>query len=280
MLDFTESKINGVDRTLMLRTSLASCEDAPDRMYAVAEAADSMILAVLSSRDGGATWGTAQMPNRALAGDKGGFHQCIAVSPQRPDLVVIGWQAQDRSGRRTAPNHGANPTSLKQMNICTQICTRLPRSQPGGPEPLYVGGDGGIVVTRDLGQTYHSQFNRPLNNLQFYGGARTTFLGSYGGSLTASSRYPGLLAGGTQDNGNVYRCPDRHRDGVPRQADTPWLRHVGGDGDLNRFVDPLGVLLDFSNGDTSLPKNPVPDSTWPSGTRRQPLSDGPDRPGR
>jgi hypothetical protein len=39
---------------------------------------------------------------------------------------------------------------------------------------------------------------------------------------------------------------------IPRQADTPWLRHVGGDGDLNRFVDGLGVLLNFDNTNTKL----------------------------
>ena len=85
-----------------------------------------------------------------------------------------------------------------------------------GTESLFVGGDGGIAVTSDLGVTYHSQFNRPLNNLQFYGGTLggNIFI-NHGGTLTASSRYPGLLAGGTQDNGNVYRCPDTHRPGIP-----------------------------------------------------------------
>jgi hypothetical protein len=273
-LDFTESKISGVDRTLMLKTSLASCEDAPERMYAVAEAADGMILAVLSSHDGGATWGTTQMPNRGLAGRQGAFHQCIAVSPQRPDIVVIGWQASGPFWSEDGAQSWRQPHKPEAADhLHADLHTLCLGRNPGGPEPLYVGGDGGIVVTRDLGQTYHSQFNRPLNNLQFYGGARTTFLGTYGGSLTASSRYPGLLAGGTQDNGNVYRCPDRHRDGVPRQADTPWLKHVGGDGDLTRFVDPLGVLLDFSSGDASLPKNPgarLHLAIWDEATNRFP----------
>ena len=274
VLVFAESKIEGVDRTLMHKTSLASCEDEPDRMYAVAEGRDTMILAVLSSRDGGAKWVTSQMPNRALAGDKGGYHQCIAVSPQRPDLVVIGWKSAGPFWSEDGAQswHQAHKPEAADHLHADLHALYLGRN-PGGPEPLYVGGDGGIVVTRDLGRTYHSQFNRPLNNLQFYGGARASFLGTYGGSLTASSRYPGLLAGGTQDNGNVYRCPDRRRDGVPRQADTPWLKHVGGDGDLTRFVDPLGVLLDFSSGDASLPKNPgarLHLTLWDEATNRFP----------
>jgi hypothetical protein len=257
VLVFAESKIEGVDRTLMHKTSLASCEDQPDRMYAVAEGADGMILAVLSSRDGGAKWDTSQVPNRVLAGNQGGFHQCLAVSPQRPDLVVIGWKASGPFWSEDgAQSWHQRHKPEAEVHLHPDLHALYLVRNPGGPEPLYVGGDGGIVVTTDLGQTYHSQFNRPLNNLQFYGGGRPTYLGTYGGSLTASSRYPGLLAGGTQDNGNVYRCPDRHREGVPRQADSPWLKHVGGDGDLTRFVDPLGVLLDFSSGDASLPKNP------------------------
>lgn len=257
-LVFAESKIEGVDRTVMYKTVLASCKDQPERMYAVvANGADGTILAVLSSSDGGAKWRTSQMPDKVAAGDKGALHQCIAVSPQRSDLVVIGWKNSGPFWSEDGAKSWRQPHKPEAADhLHADLHTLSFGRNPGGPEPLYVGGDGGIVVTRDLGQTYHSQFNRPLKNLQFYGGARRSFLGTYGGSLTASSRYPGLLAGGTQDNGNVYRCPDRHRGGVPRQADTGWLRHVGGDGDLNRFVDRLGVLLDFNSGDASQPKNP------------------------
>ena len=175
------------------------------------------------------------------------------MSPRRPDVVVVGWLSggpfwsEDGSQSWRQPHN--QETNVHLHNDLHAVC--LGRN-PGGPEPLYVGGDGGIVVSQDMGQTYHSQFNRPLNNLQFYGGARATLLGSQAGSLTASSRYPGLLAGGTQDNGNVYRRPDTRRKGVPRRADTPWIRQMGGDGDLNRFVDPLGVLLNFNNGQVTL----------------------------
>ena len=246
-LVFAESKIEGVNLNLMRRTSLASCEDRREHMYGVLAGADDMILAVISSDDGGATWRARATPDKAAAGLRGFYGNCITVSPQRPELVVIGWL----SGGPFLSDNGARSwqhlnTQESNSHLHNDLHAVYLGRNPNGPEPLYVGGDGGIVVTRDFGQTYHSQFNRPLNNLQFYG-ARPSLLGSYAGSLTASSRYPGLLAGGTQDNGNVYRCPDTRREGVPRQADAPWLRQVGGDGDLNRFVDPLGVLLNFSN---------------------------------
>ena len=252
VLVFTESRVEGVDLSLMQRTSLASCEDQRERMYAVGAAGDGTIHAVLSSHDGGATWRARATPDKVRAGLRGYYTNCIAVSPQRPDLVAVGWLS---GGPFLSDDGAASWMHLNNQETNAHLHNDLHALQlgrnPNGPEPLYVGGDGGIVVTRDMGQTYHSQFNRPLNNLQFYG-ANTSFLGTYGGSLTASSRYPGLLAGGTQDNGNVYRCPDKRRDGVPRQADTPWLRQMGGDGDLNRFVDPLGVLLNFNNGQTQL----------------------------
>jgi hypothetical protein len=251
-LVFTESRVEGVDLNLMHRTSLASCEDHRDRMYAVGAAADGTIHAVLSSRDGGATWRARATPDKAQAGLRGFYNNCIAVSPQRPELLAIGWLS---GGPFLSDDGAASWMHLNNQETSAHLHNDLHTLQlgrnPNGPEPLYVGGDGGIIVTRDMGQTYHSQFNRPLSNLQFYG-ANPSFLGTYGGSLTASSRYPGLLAGGTQDNGNVYRCPDKRRDGVPRQADTPWLRQMGGDGDLNRFVDPLGVLLNFNNGQPQL----------------------------
>jgi hypothetical protein len=254
VLTFTESSITGGPSEPLRRTSLASCEEHPERMYAVSAATDQQLLSVFASEDGGATWRATPTPDKSKAGLQGQYNNCIAVSPHRPDVVVIGWRAggafwsTDGAQSWTQPHHqDASPHLHSDLHA---LC--LGRN-PGGPEPLYVGGDGGIAVSLDMGQTYHSHFNRPLNNLQFYGGARASVLGTYGGSLTASSRYPGLLAGGLQDNGNVYRCPDtRSKTAASRQADTPWVRQVGGDGDVNRFVDALGVLLNFDNTNTKL----------------------------
>jgi hypothetical protein len=270
-LTFGDARVSGLDVSLMGRISLASCDDQPSRMYAVAERAGAQtILGVLVSSDGGATWNSTGSPDTAKAGMQGFYNNAIVVSPQRPDVVVIAWLSGgpfwsfDAGASWAQPhNQESNPHLHNDLHAVF-----LGRSGVG-PEPLYVGGDGGIVVSPDLGRSYHSQFNRALNDLQFYGGARASFVGSYGGSLTASSRYPGLLAGGTQDNGNIYRPPDRRRVGVPRQADMAWLRHVGGDGDLNRFVDPLGVLLNFDNTNTKLGM-----TIWDEDTQRFPRGPG------
>ena len=256
VLVFTKSKVEGLDLAKMRTTSVASCEDHRDRMYAVAAGADNQVLSVIESRDGGANWQVKTIPDKGQAGFQGWYNNCIAVSPQRPDLVVIGWLSggpfwSDDAGTTWKHPHVQESNPHLHNDLHTVV---LSRGSPNDNETLFVGGDGGIAVSHDLGVNYHSEFNRPLNNLQFYGGSRPTIRTNYGGTFTASSRYPGLLAGGLQDNGNVYRCPDRNRDAVavPRQADTPWLRHFGGDGDINRFVDALGALVNSNNTSMSL----------------------------
>jgi len=248
-LVFTKAQIAGINPDLMRRTSLASCEDHRSRVYAVAAGADDQILAVLSSSDGGATWSTRALPDKAAAGLQGSYNNCIAVSPQNPDLVVIGWLSGGPFWSKDGAQSWLHPhTQETNAHLHNDLHALYLGRNSFGPEPLYVGGDGGIVVTQDMGQTYESEFNRHLNNLQFYGAGTDLPASTYpAGSLTASSRYPGLLAGGTQDNGNVYRPPDTLRPGIPRQADAFWLQQVGGDGGINRFIDPLGVLLNFYN---------------------------------
>jgi hypothetical protein len=83
-----------------------------------------------------------------------------------------------------------------------------------------------------------------------------------------------------QDNGNVYNVPETYIPGVPRQANTVWRRHVGGDGGLNRIVDGLAVLLNWDNTNVNLglsqwdekarrfaggPGSPIPADDSPSG---------------
>ena len=270
-LVFTEAPISGIDPTLLLTTSLASCEDQPNRMYAAAAGADNMIAAVLASTDGGATWQNKTAPNKNQAGFQGFYNNCIAVSPQRPDVVVVGWLSGGAFFSTDGSVTWAHPnTQESNSNLHNDLHAVCFARNANGTEPVFVGGDGGIAVSLDLGVTYHSQFNRPLNNLQFYGGTGGgQVVRNNGGTLTASSRYPGLLAGGLQDNGNVYHCPDTHRGSTPRQADTPWLLHVGGDGDLNRFIDPLGILVNFDNSNNKLGM-----SVWNDVTNRFPAGPG------
>ena len=239
-LVFTQSKIIGTDPSLMRRTSVASCLNDPRRLYAVSAGDNDQILAVLSSRDGGINWTAATVPNRSDAGFQGFYNNCIAVSAQRPDVVVIGWLSGGAFWSTDAAQTWSHPhTQESNGHLHNDLHALYFASNPNdASETVYVGGDGGIVFTRDLGITYDSQLNHRLHNLQFYRD-----------SLTASSRYPGLLAGGTQDNGNIYLPPgaDPIKSQHVPDVGPAWRRLEGGDGSLNRFIDPLGALLRFNN---------------------------------
>src|SRR5215813_287664 len=90
----------GVNPVDFGRTSIASCAANRQIVYAVVEKGENL-FAVLSSGDGGRTWqilatqviglppGTT-VP--AEAGDQGSYNNCIAVSPENPAIVAIGWR--------------------------------------------------------------------------------------------------------------------------------------------------------------------------------------------
>jgi hypothetical protein len=234
-LTFSASTITGASAASMLRTSLASCADHRERMYAVAAAADDSIYTVLISRDSGASWQTVMIPPNH--GNQGFYNNCLAVSPYRPDVVALGWRA---SGPYISTNAGTSwqqpATDQNNANMHSDLHALYFARNSSNGDHLYVGSDGGIVVTTDVGQSFTSQFNRPLSNLQFYGAGK----GTTAGAFTISSKFFGLAAGGTQDNGNIYLLPDS-------DAGSAWHTLEGGDGGLNRFVDSINALLRFNN---------------------------------
>jgi hypothetical protein len=107
-----------------------------------------------------------------------------------------------------------------------------PTSPPN--ERLYVCSDGGVALTVDRGQTYASHMNKQLLNLQL----PSSFSASGGGKFSASYQTPGLIAGPTQDNGNMYS--------VVGPNPMPWTQMEGGDGSLMMFVG-SGELLHYYN---------------------------------
>jgi hypothetical protein len=78
------------------------------------------------------------------------------------------------------------------------------------------------VVVSPLAFTYRSDMNRTLATLEFNRPAEATGNSPGYGTLGVCSAIPGLLAGGTQDNGVVYSQAG--------QGGAPWYQHIGGDG--------------------------------------------------
>jgi hypothetical protein len=256
-LVFSAATIQGVNVTAMRRTSMASCADQPQRLYAVSAASDQTPLAVLASSDGGANWSPlGSLPSSQYTGVQGDWAQCIAVSPRDPDVVAFGWVAGGpffwdkvakawRHPTTDVPKgDGAGQDNSLHGDTHALYFARTAAAQ----DTLYLGSDGGVVYTKDLGQTYSSQFNRSLHNLQIYGNDNSEQIGlSYGvvpgpgGCLAASSRFPGLLACGTQDNGNLFLAPKQ-------EAGLAWQALEGGDGGLCLFIDGIAGLLRDNNG--------------------------------
>src|SRR5215471_11422165 len=97
-------------------------------------------------------------------------------------------------------------------------------------QTLYIATDGGVGMTPDMGKTYVSRFNRQLATLMF-----ASYPAREGpGNFTIAPAPMGLIAGGLQDNGDVY-CQMTPNVG-------PWQEIKGGDGIGMQFL-PVGRRL-------------------------------------
>jgi hypothetical protein len=234
---FNRATITGAfDSLQMRRTSLASCDGQPQFLYAVTAKPDSSMLAVLTSSDGGQSWSRLQTTARGskgqnrpletvdVTGFQGQYNNCIAVSPFDPTTLLIGWRngpwiSQDGGAIWDAPHLNDDDPHLHE----DLHCLIFDPSDTSG-RTFYVGNDGGIAVTRDLGASYTNEHNRHLHTLQFEGNWR-----EFWGVFTPSRLVPGLFGGGLQDNGDVYAAIDSPSD--------EYLQLEGGDGHVMVFID-------------------------------------------
>src|SRR5262249_35218237 len=92
---------------------------------------------------------------------------------------------------------------------------------------LYIGSDGGVAKTTNLGTSFSSIYNKHLLNLQFYGNAA---------GLT--QKEDGRSAGGTQDNGNLY-C-------ICGAGELPFRATNLGDGGMNQILSTGHLLRDWN----------------------------------
>jgi hypothetical protein len=237
-------------------TSLASC--ATDRSLIYASMAlnsppfEGTLLGVFRSEDGGGSWnlcnmtvrrnstdklGTMQTPLVPRAGNQGNdWNNVIAVSPADPNVVVLGW----RSGPIISDSGGRNPWAMPAQDADDNGGHQADKTRhvhgdlhalafDSTGSRLYVGSDGGVIATDDFGHTFTSLYNRELLNLQF---DRDHFAADWDtdGMLPGE----GLVAGGTQDNGNIVA--------VVGGNETGWREVDGGDGGQNMFAFSTALL--------------------------------------
>jgi hypothetical protein len=250
-LNFAASTVTGVAVAAMRRTSVASCEKDRAVMYAIAAASDEAVAAIIRSGDGGSTWAAVTTPDWTQTGYQGFYNNCIAVSPFRSSLVAFGWRSGGPFISRDGGAVWEHPlTDASDSNLHGDLhVVYFPHNVEKNEGQLFVGGDGGLVMTRDYGASYDSEYNKHLGNLQFYNEVT-------GGRFVASQRFPGLVAGGTQDNGNVY-CDLNDERKYWRALDD------GCDGGNVQFLDDVASVVRTTNTQPA-----IHISSWNGATRR------------
>ena len=265
-----------IDLTQVTRTSLASCGTNPSVMYAVFAGLDNRIYRILRSDSGGASWRpvfnrgvrVAQnlseplAPDNAtndMAGSTGWYTNCIAVAFHDSNEVGIGWangpwltsNAAEFLSTWTLAYETANSD---QVHGDIQFILFDPKDPSGNT--IYVASDGGLMFTLDRAGAsgYQTRLNKHLRNLQFYAGLSPGEKGTIGvgpgrlegGAMSASPTVAGLIAGPTQDNGNLF-CD------LENSNNKAWQFFEGGDGGIMCFLS-NGLLLSVSNEDAFFAK--------------------------
>jgi hypothetical protein len=217
-------------------TSVASCEQHPNIVYASCAMGDGRMMQVARSEDGGRTWRMcgsmllgglwgALLP---AAGEQGnGWNNRVDVAPDDGNLVVVGWQ----NGPFLSLDAGQTWQQIASPHLhADQHSFLFARRTQAGERVVVVGSDGGFASVnldqylKQTGQPFRSDYNRTLPTLQVYG----TIIRQFWGTMDASTEQPGLVIAGLQDNGNAYcRLTD---------PDPAWVRLDGGDGGWNVFL--------------------------------------------
>jgi len=150
------------------------------------------------STDGGATW-SARNTTTNVGGAQGWYNLSLAADPNNPERVIAGGVQLYRS------NDGG--VTLSNVGGGVHVDHHDARYQPGSPDHVWVGCDGGVwESTNDGASGSWSDKNQGLVTYQFY-------------DICVAQSDPNKMAGGTQDNGTDIRL-----------GSNIWLQGLGGDG--------------------------------------------------
>lgn len=188
------------------------------------------VYTVIHSDNGGKNWASAGSHGKVDQSVRfarwPGFYQyatwCIAVSAANPNTIALGTRTGPLIGRRTLDafvweDHGNEDTPASKGNphIHGDIHGLLFDPNDPSGKTLYVCGDRGAVVTKDLYQTFSSLLNLNLSNLQFQSYPASPyappFASAFPGASGVSPDMAGLAAGPLQDNGSCSLWPVNRR---------------------------------------------------------------------
>lgn len=250
ILEFKRATVNGAQQSEMAYISLATCRDRPERGYALSGHANDFVFTVLRSDDGGQNWNptgtTVKGQSKLLFGDlskdtlgnQQAYNNALAVSFDNPDVVCLGLRAGAIS-----TDGGATWSLIDDTHreVHADVQSLHFGVDPTGQQCLFLGTDGGVAASTDLGGTFNSMLNRRVPGLQFAGyPGRQDY-----GVFSASRRENNLMAGGSQDNGILVGF-------LGYDDEQPWREFMDmpDDGKLARFLA-NGEVIHYRN---DLPK--------------------------
>jgi len=168
------------------RAVFAVAPSDPDRVYALIEAEDSVLL---RSNDGGKSWTTTNSDHDIA--DRPFYYTELAVDPDNPNRVY-----NIATRVRVSDDGGDSFEPLEAIACCApsntvHIDVHTLWINPADGRHMIVGNDGGVSISRDRGETWRFVENLPL--AQFY-------------HIAVDDADPYHVYGGLQDNGS-WRGP-------------------------------------------------------------------------
>jgi len=238
---FGANSVSMADRLAMDRVSIASCEAHPLRVYAAAfhdpKPDTARFFRLFRSNNGGRTWrvvspSVVDVDDPAVDSwihgmDAGGLIKNLTVHPTIQDrFALCGLRALIcDEGWSDTPRFSLIGTGSPHIHDDCHTLLFAPDST--WPDRIFIATDGGLFRAADWHDpsSLSSLHNRSLRTLQFYGPNGRGFIGSLGS--TPAPR--GLVAGGLQDNGNVWK---------PNNVYGIWQQSQGADGGFNVPIGP------------------------------------------
>ena len=204
------------------RIGLAVSWSNPDKAYALIDNLNkdkNKAAEVYRTNDGGLTWKRTHSEDLLIFPGIGWYFTDCYVNPKNDDEVfALGVRAaRSTDGGRTFSLIGGdvfhlfpNPAEVLHLDHCEMWINPL------DPDHLILGNDGGLFISRDLGQSWLHCNNIPAG--EFY-------------DISVDNDHPYRVYGGTQDDSSVYGPAREWQPEFPDGWNYVWLdAWAGGDG--------------------------------------------------
>ncbi|MFH1050286.1 MAG: T9SS type A sorting domain-containing protein [bacterium] len=198
------------------RVSVQMAPSAPDILYTLFEEGGSGGTAsIYKSTNRGASWQRSYKGSEEFFNGQGWYDNYIMVHPSNPNIVFAGgidlWRTTSGGGSSVSWGNTTDGYSGGSVHV-DHHCGAF---NPLNPNEIYIGNDGGVYKSTNLGDDY-TELNNGMDITQFY-------------SLDIDKNVENRTFGGTQDNGTLGN----------HASATQWGYVNGGDG--------FRTVIDFDN---------------------------------